>query len=73
MDEEKLSELIYYVSNNLRGYEKGEAQIFLDILFKAFGHEGVFEANASLEFQMKLPTAGLWGISCLRLLKLHSP
>ncbi|WP_185996152.1 DNA methyltransferase [Nocardioides campestrisoli] len=33
----------------LRGDEKGEAQTFLDRLFKAFGHEGAIEAGAIYE------------------------
>jgi len=33
----------------LRGDEKGEAQVFLERLFRALGHEGVFEAGATLE------------------------
>lgn len=37
----------------LDGYEKGEAQIFCDRLFQAFGHGGVSEAGASLEFGVK--------------------
>lgn len=32
-----------------RGDEKGEAQVFLDRLFKALGHEGLFEGLATLE------------------------
>lgn len=48
IDEQKLDEFIDYVSH-LKGYEKGEAQLFLDRLFIAFGHKGVLEANASLE------------------------
>lgn len=37
----------------LDGDEKGEAQVFCDRLFKAFGHEGYKEAGASLEFRIK--------------------
>ncbi len=37
----------------LQGYEKGEAQVFCDRLFQAFGHEGYSEAGAKLEFQVK--------------------
>lgn len=37
---------------NLRGDEKGEAQVFLDRLFQAFGWDGVFEAGATLEFRI---------------------
>lgn len=37
----------------LDGYEKGEAQVFCDRLFQAFGHEGYKEAGATLELQVK--------------------
>jgi hypothetical protein len=32
---------------------KGEAQLFLDRLFRGFGHEGVPEAGATLEMHVK--------------------
>jgi len=38
---------------SLSGYEKGEAQVFCDRLFQAFGHEGYKEAGASLESQIR--------------------
>lgn len=38
---------------HLRGDEKGEAQIFLDRLFRAYGHEGIREAGATLEERLK--------------------
>jgi hypothetical protein len=38
---------------SLAGYEKGEAQVFLDRMFQAFGHAGYHEAGASLEFRVK--------------------
>lgn len=37
----------------LDGYEKGEAQVFCDRLFQAFGHEGYKEAGGVLEFKVK--------------------
>lgn len=37
----------------LRGDEKGEAQIFCDRFFRAFGHGGIVEANGSLEARIK--------------------
>jgi N-6 DNA Methylase len=37
----------------LEGDEKGEAQVFCDRLFKAFGHPGYKEAGAVLEFRVK--------------------
>jgi type II restriction/modification system DNA methylase subunit YeeA len=40
-------------TRTLRGDERGEAQVFCDRLFKAFGHEGYKEAGAELEFRVK--------------------
>src|SRR3954451_10085505 len=37
----------------LSGDEKGEAQVFCDRLFQAFGHGGVREAGATLEMRLK--------------------
>ena len=37
----------------LKGDEKGEAQVFCDRLFQAFGHKGYKEAGAELEFRIK--------------------
>src|ERR1035438_7279901 len=42
-------------SKTLVGDEKGEAQVFCDRLFRAFGHEGYKEAGATLEFRVKRP------------------
>ena len=43
----------------LKGDEKGEAQVFCDRLFQAFGHKGYKEAGAELEFRIKkLATKG---------------
>ena len=39
---------------SLKGDEKGEAQVFCDRLFRAFGHEGYKEAGATLEERVKL-------------------
>ena len=36
-------------AQGLEGDEKGEAQVFCDRLFRAFGHEGYKEAGATLE------------------------
>jgi len=41
---------------NLDGDEKGEAQVFCDRLFIAFGHEGYKEAGATLEYRIKKKT-----------------
>ncbi|MCL1462915.1 class I SAM-dependent DNA methyltransferase [Argonema galeatum] len=37
----------------LKGDEKGEAQVFCDRLFQAFGHQGYKEAGAELEYRVK--------------------
>lgn len=37
----------------LSGDEKGEAQVYLDRLFIAFGHKGYTEAGAKLEHRQK--------------------
>ena len=42
-----------WVKKHLKGDEKGEAQIFLDRLFQAFGNGGVMEAGATLEMRVK--------------------
>ena len=40
IDEKKLTAFVEYVQKNMKGYEKGEAQLFLDRLFQAFGQKG---------------------------------
>ena len=52
MIEERLEEFIEY-AKSLDGDEKGEAQVFCDRLFKAFGHIGYKEAGAILEKRVK--------------------
>jgi hypothetical protein len=46
---ERLQAFVRYREEHLRGDEKGEAAIFLENLFKAFGHDGVRQAGATLE------------------------
>jgi len=53
MDEAQIDEFINFTLN-LKGDEKGEAQLFLDHLFRAFGHRGVIEAEATLEHRIKI-------------------
>jgi hypothetical protein len=50
--QERLGEFVRFRREHLRGDEKGEAQVFLDRLFKALGHGGVFEAGATLEMRV---------------------
>jgi SAM-dependent methyltransferase len=46
---ERLQSFVNYVSEYLKGDEKGEAPVFLDKFFRAFGHEGAIEAGATYE------------------------
>lgn len=49
---ERLKEFVAYRAK-LSGDEKGEAQVFCDRLFQAFGHDGYKEAGAVLEERIK--------------------
>ncbi len=49
---ETIEKFVNYVSC-LDGDEKGEAQVFCDRLFQAFGHNGYKEAGATLEYRVK--------------------
>ena len=48
-----LQDLVAYRAEHLSGDEKGESQVFLDRLFRAFGHQGYAEAGATLEERIK--------------------
>ncbi len=50
---QQLADFVAWVAKHIRGDEKGEAQIFLDRLFAAFGRKGVKEAGAVLEQRVK--------------------
>jgi len=52
IDTTKLADFVAY-AHSLAGDEKSEAQIFLDRMFRAFGHDGLHEAGATLEFRIK--------------------
>ena len=49
---QNITRFVAYVAT-LDGDEKGEAQVFCDRLFQAFGHKGYKEAGATLEFRIK--------------------
>ena len=49
----RLAGFVSWVGANIRGDEKGEAQVFLDRFFQAFGHAGLKEAGATLEERIK--------------------
>lgn len=55
---ERLQTFVDWRYNHLDGDEKGEAQLFLERLFLAFGHEGLREAGATLEKRVAKRSAG---------------
>jgi len=56
---EKLREFVAWCGKHITGDEKGEAQIFLDHLFKAFGYAGgLKEAGATLEMRVSNANGG---------------
>jgi len=55
---EKIAQFTAWAAEHISGDEKGEAQIFLDRLFQAFGQRGLREAGATLEMRVKKADAG---------------
>ena len=56
--EERIQEFTAWCAKHITGDEKGEAQIFLDRLFQAFGQGGIKEAGATLEMRVTKADAG---------------
>jgi hypothetical protein len=54
---DRIRAFVDYVAS-LTGDEKGEAQVFCDRLFQAFGHDGYKEAGATLEYRVKQGVSG---------------
>jgi len=54
----QLAEFVTWVATHITGDEKGEAQVYLDRLFKAFGHGGFKEAGATCEKRIKNDNGG---------------
>jgi len=50
---ETLHNFVTFCQQQITGDEKGEAQLFLDRFFRAFGHEGALEAGATYEHRVK--------------------
>jgi hypothetical protein len=48
-----LQHFVKWCAEHISGDEKGEAQIFLDQLFRGFGHAGFKEAGATCEMRVK--------------------
>ena len=55
---QKIADFAAWAAQHITGDEKGEAQIFLDRLFQAFGQRGLREAGATLEMRVKRADAG---------------
>jgi SAM-dependent methyltransferase len=51
--EERLAEFVGWAQQHITGDEKGQAQIFLDRLFQAFGHPGVLDVGGQTEFRIR--------------------
>jgi hypothetical protein len=51
--EEQLSQFAAWVRHNITSDEKGQAQIFLDRLFQAFGQPGVLDVGGQIEFRLR--------------------
>ena len=49
---ERMKAFVKFVRSHIKGDEKGEAQIFCDRLFQAFGYPGIMEAGGTLEFRI---------------------
>ena len=50
---DKLSEFVESCGRNITGDEKGQAQIFLDRLFQAFGQPGCLDVGGATEFRIR--------------------
>ncbi len=50
---ETIAKFVQFCQQHLKGDEKGEAQVFLDRFFRAFGCEGAIEAGATYEERVK--------------------
>ena len=48
-----LQQFVQWSASHITGDEKGQAQIFLDRLFQAFGHPGVLDVGGQTEFRIR--------------------
>jgi hypothetical protein len=53
-----LADFVTWCASHIRGDEKGEAQLFLNQLFRAFGHAGLREAGATCEERIRKDGGG---------------
>jgi len=52
-DGTKLAEFVAWCQMHITGDEKGQAQIFLDRLFQAFGQPGCLDVGGTTEFRIR--------------------
>jgi hypothetical protein len=50
---EKLADFAAWCHSHITGDEKGQAQIFLDRLFQAFGQPGALDVGGQTEFRIR--------------------
>ena len=50
---EKLADFARWCQQHITGDEKGQAQIFLDRLFRAFGQPGCLDVGGHTEFRIR--------------------
>jgi hypothetical protein len=55
---QKLADFVTWTAAHIKGDEKGDAQIFLDRLFQAFGQKGAKEAGGTYEDRVKNEAGG---------------
>lgn len=60
---EKLTEFTAWCQNHITGDEKGQAQIFLDRLFQAFGQPGSLDVGGQPEFRVRKADKDGGGVS----------
>lgn len=51
--QDRLTEFTQWCANHVTGDEKGQAQIFLDRLFQAFGQPGCLDVGGKPEFRIR--------------------
>jgi SAM-dependent methyltransferase len=59
----RLFEFVQWAGAHITGDEKGQAQIFLDRLFQAFGHQGCLDVGGTPEFRIRKPSESGGGVA----------
>jgi len=62
---QRLTDFVDWHAKHITGDEKGEAQVFLDHLFRAFGHAGVLDVGAHYEERIKKTQGGTALADCV--------